>query len=342
MDNFDIKKLLSRLCMTAGCSGAENNISELCGDMLKEYGRVSIDCMGNVICEVGEYDTQKKTLLLNAHIDQIGMIVSYITDDGFLRVSKCGGIDERVLPASLVTVYGKHSHTGVITIVPPHLQSERAKTVSIDELYVDLGMSAQEVKDEISLGDKVLFRYENGLKDMGGLVTSAALDDRACAAAIFYALYMLKGKSSAYDLKVLFSVQEEVSGRGAKVGAFDSGADLALVLDVSFGRVHGETSDHVGEIGKGAMIGISPVLDRELSYALINTAKNADIPFQYEVMSGGTGTDADEIAVTQGGIPTCTVSLPLRYMHTPVEAVSLEDIKNTAALISAFCEKGEL
>lgn len=329
---------LSELCAAFGAAGAEDEISAISAQMLGKYGSVTTDCMGNVICQAGDHDPSKKTLLLVAHIDEIGMIVNYITDDGFLRVSKCGGIDVRVLPAAQVTVYGKKKLYGVVTSVPPHLQSDSSKAAALEDLYIDIGMSGERARELVSLGDRVLI--EAPLAKLGELYTSKALDDRVCAAAVLYALEKLCGKNSAYNIKVLFSVQEETGSRGAKTGAFSIDADLALILDVSFGKVHGESEEEVGIIGKGAMIGISPVLNRRLSNALIDTAKAEKLCYQLEVMGGKTGTDADVVSISRSGVAACTVSIPIKYMHTPVEAVKYEDIENTAELIAAFCERG--
>ncbi len=337
-DNMTFDEILRELCTADGVSGDEKNIACTCAAMLETYGSVRIDRSGNVICEVGKHSPEKKTLMLNAHIDEIGMIVTYITDDGFLRVSKCGGIDERVLPASKVTIYGKEKLNGIITSVPPHLQSDSSKAASLDDLYIDTGLSGERAKELISLGDRVLI--ENEPLKMGSLVTSKALDDRACVLTILMALDMLKGRETAYNITVLLSSGEEVGSRGAVTGAYTSDADLALILDVTFGRVHGESEEEYCAIGGGAAIGISPVLSRKLSDALTETAKSEGLPYQLEVMSGRTGTDADAVTVTKGGIPACTVSVPIKYMHTPVEAVLPGDIENTAALVAAFCEKG--
>ena len=337
-DNKALFELIKKLCTAPGVSGAEESIAEVCEELLAPYGETFRDCMGNVFCRVGEHDPAKKTLMLNAHIDEIGMIVTHITEDGFLRVSKCGGIDERVLPASKVTIYGREKLYGIITSVPPHLQSDSSKAASLDDLYVDTGLSGERAKALIAPGDRVLI--ENQPLEMGSLITSKALDDRACAATVLEALDILSGRESKYNIEVLFSAGEEVGSFGAKTGAFKSEADFALVLDVTFGRCHGESEEDAFAIGGGAAIGISPVLDRRLSGELIETAKAAGLPYQTEVMSGRSGTDADAVTVTKGGIPACTVSVPIRYMHTPVEAVSPEDIMNTAALAAAFCERG--
>ncbi|MBQ1536821.1 MAG: M20/M25/M40 family metallo-hydrolase [Ruminococcus sp.] len=337
----DKKALLDRLttlCTATGVSGAEENIADVCAELFSAYGEVGKTPLGSVFCKVGRFDPAKKTLMLNAHIDEIGLIVTHITDDGFLKVSKCGGTDTRVLPASKVTIYGREKLYGIITSVPPHLQSDSSKAASLDDLYVDTGLSGERAKALISRGDRVLI--ENEPLAMGSLVTSKALDDRACVLTILEALDMLSGKENKYNIEVLLSTGEEVGSHGARTGAFTSEADFALILDVTFGRVHGESGDEYFTVGGGAAIGISPVLDRRLSGNLIETAKAASIPYQIEVMGGRTGTDADAVAVSGSGIPSCTVSVPIRYMHTPVEAVSPDDITNTAALVAEFCERG--
>jgi endoglucanase len=339
MEKLDLKSVLSELCAADGVSGSEENIAQLCAEYLKSYGEVSVDSFNNVTCTVDGFCADKLTLVINAHIDEIGMIVNYITDDGFLRVSACGGIDERVLPAAQVTVLGKERLYGVFTSVPPHLQSKQGKTAGLSELYVDIGMSGERAKSLVSLGDRVLI--ENPLQQMGKLVTSKAIDDRSCVAAIIYALSLIKDKSTAYNIKVLLSTKEEVGSQGAKTAMFNENADLALAVDVTFGRVHGESEENTGEIGSGAMIGVSPTLSRLFSNALIGLAKEENIPYQIEVMGGKTGTDADAFSVSKSGVAACTLSVPIRYMHTPVEAVSLDDIENTAKLIAAFCERGQ-
>lgn len=338
MGNLDLKALLTDFCGASGVSGEEADIALVCKERLAKYGKAEYDMKtGNVCFKSENFDMEKPTVLLNAHIDEIGMIVNYITDDGFLRVSACGGIDERVLPAAQVTVLGKEKLRGVITSVPPHLQTEHKKAASLNDLYVDIGMSGESAKKSVSLGDRVLI--ENKLETLRGTqVTSKALDDRAGAAAIILALEMTNDKNLRCNTAVLFSSKEETGSQGAKSGAYELNADFAIVVDVSFAKTHSESPEDCGELGKGAMIGISPTLSKKMSHDMIELAQKNGIPYQIEVMSGKTGTDADSIGISRGGIPSVTLSIPEKHMHTPVEIVDLNDIENTAKLIAAYLE----
>ena len=264
------------------------------------------------------------------------MIVTYITDDGFLKISSCGGTDERVLTAQQVTVCGRQSLTGVVTSIPPHLQKDGESSES-GSYYVDIGMTKQQAEKVVSLGDRVL--VENELEIMREhIVTSKALDDRSGVAAVLWALDKLKGKQTDYNISVLFAAQEETGERGAQTGAYRLSPDLAVAVDVSFAKTHFESEEDCGIMGRGVMIGVAPSLCAELSDAFINTAKQSDIPYQIEVMNGKTGTDADKISVTKSGVKTVTLSIPLKYMHTPTEVLDLRDIDYTASLIAEFAQ----
>lgn len=333
---MELVKVLSELCAARGVSGDEKQASLKAAQLLSEYAEVSTDSFGNVYGTVGESRKGKQNLLLEAHIDEIGFIVTYITDEGFVKVSACGGSDERALSAGQVTVVGKQLLTGVVTSVPPHLQKDGESTGSQD-LYVDLGMSKQCVEKLVSPGDRVLVENELSLLQ-GRFVTSKALDDRSGVAAVLLALDKLKGKQTEYDISVLFSSQEETGECGARIGAFRRFPDLAVVVDVSFGKTHFENGDDCGLMGNGVMIGVAPSLSRQLSDTMINTAKACEIPYQIEVMNANTGTDADKIGITKTGVRTVTLSIPLRYMHTPTEVVELGDIEQTAQLIAEFAQ----
>ncbi|MGN0601262.1 MAG: M42 family metallopeptidase [Oscillospiraceae bacterium] len=339
---MNLKEILENLVNKNGVSGEENVASEYACKLIGSYLDAETDSFGNVYGIPKNFSDKKKTLLLDAHIDEIGMIVTYITDEGFLKVSGCGGIDNRLLLAQQVEVlcYGK-TIKGVITSTPPHLEKDNTKVPETGEIYVDIGMTKEQAEKIVQLGDRVLIRNEL-ISLENGVVTSHALDNRSGVAAIIYALELLKEKDSEYNICVLFSSQEEIGERGAKIGAYKINPDLSIVVDVSFAMTRGEIPENCGKINGGPMIGVAPSLSREMSESLINTAKKSGIPYQIEVMNGKTGTNADEIGTTRNGVKTCTVSIPLKYMHTPVEAVSLTDIENTGKLIAEFCEEGNV
>ena len=332
---MDIRSTVVSLSEISGTSGSESKAAQLALGMLRKYCPDAEIINGNVTGKFGVHREGLPSLLLDAHIDQVGFAVTYITDDGFIKVGNIGGIDRRLLPAQPVVVHGSRDIKGVICSVPPHLTSGGSEVLEMDDVAIDTGLTKEELEKLISLGDSVTFDVT--CRDLiGSHITGGALDDRCGVASILYALELLKGSDLAYNVTVLFSTQEEVGERGAKIGAFEINPDIALAVDVSFAYAIGEEESKCGYLGKGPMIGISPSLSREISDELINTAKSADIPYQIEVMSGLTGTNADRFSVNRCGAKACTVSIPLRNMHTPVEVIDLTDAEQTAKLLAAY------
>ena len=332
---MDIRSTVVSLSEISGTSGSESKAAQLALGMLREYCPDAEIINGNVTGKFSVHREGLPSLLLDAHIDQIGFAVTYITDDGFIKVGNIGGIDRRLLPAQPVVVHGSRDIKGVICSVPPHLTSGSSEVLEMDDVAIDTGLTKEELEKLVSLGDSVTFDVT--CRDLiGSRITGGALDDRCGVASILYALELLKGSDLAYNVTVLFSTQEEVGERGAKIGAFEITPDIALAVDVSFAYAIGEEESKCGYLGKGPMIGISPSLSREISDKLINTAKSADIPYQIEVMSGLTGTNADRFSVNRCGAKACTVSIPLRNMHTPVEVIDLTDVEQTAKLLAAY------
>lgn len=337
MDN--IIELLEELTSAYGVSGTEDEICSLLVYKLSEYGDVRIDSMNNVICTFGE----GYHFLLDAHLDEIGFVVTDITDDGFVKFSNIGGIDTRVLPAFEVTILGKERISGIISTKPPHLQSadEEKKAPKISDLSIDTGFTKVELIDKISLGDRVVFK-RNFTKLLNSQISASCLDDRCGVASILMSLDRLK--KLPCKVTVLFSSQEEVGTRGAKTGAYANDVDEAISVDVSFAYTNGCDKNECGEIGKGAMIGFSPILNKEISKKLVDTAKKHDILYQQEIMSGRTGTNADVISISESGIKTALISIPEKYMHQCVEVVDTNDIKAVSDLIYAYISErvGEL
>lgn len=328
--------LLQELTSVSGVSGVENNIVEKLKKILAPYGKVSVDSLNNVCCKTAGNGPK---ILLDAHIDEIGFVVKEITSDGFIKVSNVGGVDRRMLLGCEVSVWGDTEYRGVISTLPPHLQKkdDERSAPEIDDVSIDVGMSKEHAEKAISLGDRVTLKH-NFARLLGNQVTAGALDDRSGVVAIILALDLLKNENA--DITALFSSQEEVGTRGAKAGCYGKNVDEAIVIDVSFGYSPMCKKSDCGEIGKGPMIGISPILDRNMSKAMIDIAQKNNIQHQIEVMGGGnTGTNADVITVNQQGIKTALISIPEKYMHSPIEVVDITDVENTARLIAGYVKE---
>lgn len=335
MNKFsEVSALLERLCSASGVSGAENSAASVAAEILKKYADVSVDPLGSVI---GVKQGSGIHIMLDAHLDQIGLIVTAIDEDGFVKVSGVGGVDERVLSGAEVTIHGKEDVYGVIMSTPPHLLSseESSKFRKIDEIAVDIGMTSEKAKELISLGDRITFngKYRRLL---GNRVSSPSLDDRAGVASILRCLQLLEDKGCSCKLTVSFSVQEETGGSGAQTAAFTAQADEAIAVDVSFASAPGVSGEKYGSLGKGPMIGYAPLLDYEISNALKAIAEKNGIPYQLEVMGRRTGTNCDNIQTAGKGIKTALLSVPQRNMHTAVEVCDPEDIENTAKLMAEY------
>ena len=302
---------------------------------LKNY---TDDCFiknGNVIGNFGNRKNGTPHILIDAHIDQVGLIVTNIYESGFIGFSNVGGIDRRLLPAQQVCIHGKKKLAGVVCSTPPHLSGSDNKINKIEDFYIDTGMSFEAVSNIVEPGDRITFASmpKELLNDR---ITGPALDDRSGVASILYALELLRNQKYECSFSVTFSAQEELGERGAKIAAFDIDPDIALAVDVSFAYCLGDREYECGKMGQGPMIGISPSLSREISDKLIEISKNENIPYQLEVMNGLTSTNADQFSVNRTGCKACTVSIPLKYMHTPSEIIQIDDVENTGRLIAAY------
>lgn len=338
-----IKDLCRKLCSVPGVSGAEFPASETARSLLSEYmADAAVDRFGNV---TGSLYTGEKfpTLLLDAHIDEIGMAVTYIEDNGFIKIGRVGGLDFRVLPAQTVTVWASLSDKpvkGVICTLPPHVAEDDKKAVKESDVAIDTGYSKEQLEKLCLPGDRITVDSEF-TELLNGRISSHSLDDRSGAVSILYALYLLKNngfRNLKYNIKVAFTAQEEIGGRGAVIAAYNADADYAVSVDVSYGFQPGTDERKTGKLGKGAMLGVSPVLDREMFLKMKQLAEKNEIPYQIEVMSSLTGTNADEIGISRGGVRCALLSIPERNMHMPVELLQISDIETVGKLISLFLE----
>lgn len=337
---MNIQETLFSLTQAVGVSGDEFGASETACNILKKYAPDAyVDDFGNVIGNIGKRCEGKPHVLIDAHIDQIGFIVTYITETGFLKVSGCGGLDRRLFLAQEVTVFGTKVIKGVITSTPPHLEKDNKSAPEIDDIFIDIGMSKEQAEEIICPGDRAIINTDC-VRLLGDRVTSKSIDDRSGVASILYALDKIKEKDLPFSVSVLFSSQEETGERGAKTGGYEINPDIAIAVDVSFAFTSEDSEYKCGKLQEGVMIGIAPSLSRELSNKMITLAKNVKIPYQLEVMNGETGTNADAFSISRNGVKAVTLSIPLKYMHTPVEVVSLKDVEITGDLIAEYLLNG--
>lgn len=336
--SLDIKNTLKEVTSRVNIGNYDNGlISYLC-DILRLYTNDVYTKNGNVIANFGNREDNKPHILLDAHLDQVGFIVTYITDDGFIKVSNVGGLDRRLLSAQEVTIHGKNDILGVVCTLPPHLKSNSEEVPTIDDICIDTGYSKSQLEEIVSLGDYVTFNKEF-LSLIGDRVSSPSLDDRCGIVTLLKVAEMLHNQDLNCSYTIMFSNQEEVGERGALIGAYSINPSHAIEVDVSFGLSSSENPQKCGELGKGSMIGFAPVLDRSMSNTMVDIAKECNIPYQIEVMNGETGTNADRFSVTRSGVKCVTISIPLRYMHTPVEVIDLKDIDYSAKLIVEYIKK---
>ena len=332
---MELKELLIKLADADGVTGLDGAL-DVAEKELSSIGKVSRDNMGGLAAEIkGKRDY---TILLDAHIDEIGMMVTAI-DDGFIRVAKCGGIDVRTLVSQEVIIHGKENIFGVFCSIPPHLKNENNSLPDIDEMGIDIGLSKDETEKIISIGDRVSFR-QKAVSLINDRITGKSLDNRAgCAAVIEAAKLLCADGEPPCNIIVSLSAQEELGLRGAGTATYNYFPNEAIVVDVSFGAFQGIPSQKTGKLSKGPMICISPITDRFMTNNLIDICEKENIPYQREVCGTSTGTNADIISVTKSGVRTALVSVPLLNMHTAAETISMSDVENTAKLIADYVRK---
>ena len=331
---MDMKHVLETLCGCTAPSGFEAPAAQAARALLEPLvDQVSIDRMGNVIGVRRCGREGAKTILLDAHLDEIGLIVTG-AEEGFLRFSTIGGVDPRMLPGREVTILTDPPIPGMVA-PPTPLQDDESKAVPIPELVVDAGLTQEQA--EKLLGTPMVYRgacFPLGEDQMCG----KAMDDRSCFAALLRSLELLKDKNLDVDVYVMGSTREEVSGVGATVGTWAVQPDCCIAVDVTHGRTPDGPSDKTFVLGGGPAVGVGPNMARWMTQRLLDKAKEREIPFQQEVMSGHTGTNGWEMQISREGVATAVLSLPLKYMHSPIEVLSLTDLEHTAALLAAFVE----
>ena len=310
--------LLEKLCTANGISGDENNIREMIINEIRDYAdTIKIDNLGNVLVTKRGKNKANSKLMISAHMDEVGLMVTDITSDGYIKFDEVGGIDKRVLIGQAVTI-GMNNINGVIGIKPIHLtKGDENETIpDITDMYIDIGATCKDNALEfVNYGDSI--NFVSGYRDNEFILKSKAIDDRfGCLVLI----ELIKSQLE-YDMEFTFVVQEEVGLRGAKVASYTVDPEFAIVVETTTAAdiPEIETGKQVCNLGKGAVISVmdrSTIYDKEMVNFAFDIAKNNDISAQYKRAVAG-GNDSGAIHQSRGGVRTLAVSLPCRYLHSP-------------------------
>ncbi|MBE7039696.1 MAG: M42 family metallopeptidase [Ruminococcaceae bacterium] len=339
-----MKKELIKLSSLGGISGFEYTISEDIQSLICDFcDETYVETSGNVIGIIRNGKENAKKVMIEAHIDGIGLMVKDIDEKGFISFVPIGGIDSGILPYTEVIVYGEKKLFGIIAAKSPAVlsDSEQDKKYPLSELVIDVGMSAEDVKKYVKIGDMISFA--SGAKKLSSKIFSGKyFDDRAGLITLLIALKKLKNTSLDFDIYILCATCEEVGLRGAKTGSYNIEPDCAVVVDVCHGKTPDSGNDSTFELGSGAVISKGPNIHPFLSTLAENVAKSEKIKYNIDVDGGDTGTDAWAVQVTKSSIPTLLLSIPLRYMHTTIETLSYTDLESIGSLIAAILKNLDL
>ncbi len=331
---FCLEKLLEELSMVDGPPGREGPVRKVLDSYVRPYADdVYEDTSGNLIAQ--KKGKGEKKILVSTHMDEVGMIVSKVLPEGFLRVEGIG-IDPKICPSQKVRIHTKQGvKRGVIGMLAPHLQTEETRKLAanFDTLFVDVSMHPDlpfRVGDFVTLDSKPM--------RLGKTYCGKALDNRASCAASVIALMQLQKRDHFPDLFFVFSSREEVGAFGACTASKSIQPDLGIAIDVTHGNESVPNTSKI-ELGKGPALAFGPVIQPALFKAFQAVAEKNGIAVQTEAVPGRSGTDADMIQLE--GIPSMVISIPQRYMHNPIEMIHLKDIEETGRLLACFLSEWE-
>ncbi|MFO7952916.1 MAG: M42 family metallopeptidase [Bacillota bacterium] len=337
-------ELLEKLTQTPGVAGREERIREVVKKEMEGFcDEVRSDALGNLIGL--KKGSGKGKIMIAGHMDEIGFLVKYIDDKGFIRLQPVGGFDPRTLMGRRVVVHGKKDFIGNLTpsTKPIHIltEEEKKKQLQIKDFFVDIGLPADKVKENVEIGDPVSLRQE--YVQIGGNFSSKAMDDRAGVYVMLEAAKKLSNQPA--DIYLVATTQEEVGLRGAVTSAFGITPDIGIALDVTLAADFpgGEEPEYVTKLGEGVAIKImdsASISDHSLVEELKEIAREEKIPHQMEILPRG-GTDASGIQKTKAGIPVATLSVPCRYVHTVNEMVNKKDLEASINLLAAYLGRAE-
>ena len=340
----EISAFLKELLSLPGLSAYEKPVSERIAAAWKPLvDKISVSRLGSLhAVRRGSADKPRPRILLAAHMDAIGLMATVI-ENGFIRFTEIGGVDPRILPGQPVTVHGQRDLPGIVIqpasfLLPPILNNH--DPVPMDQLLIDTGLQPQEALSLVRPGSPISFA-QPPMELAGNVICGHSLDNRASVAALTVCLQELQHINHKWDVWAVATSQEEETLGGALTSPFEIRPHIAIAVDVTFAKGPG-VSDYKGfPFGKGVALGHGPNIHPAIHKAIRELAERLEIPFHLEAMPAQSGTDAMGLQITAEGIPTMVISIPLRYMHTPVEAVALKDIDRAGRLLAEFIARLE-
>ncbi|MEN3008698.1 M20/M25/M40 family metallo-hydrolase [Pseudothermotoga sp.] len=329
---MNTKELLMSLSNIDGPAGFEGPVLDAIEEIMKNIcDKTWRNKVGTLIAE--KKGSGKTKLGIFAHVDEVGFTVAKV-EEGFLRLETVGGVDPKVLLSQRVKVYTREGVVnGIVGILPPHLQKEehRSKFPDYDRIFVDV--SCDEHGNKVRVGDICVFDVKP--IEINGKISGKALDNRAGCASLLLAANLLQRLRHDTDVYFIFSSQEEVQGPGAISATYELGLDQAIVVDVTHANVKQASLPPI-KLGEGPVLGIGPAIDPGFYKRALDVAQKHNVKVQIEPLPGRSGTDTDQIQITRIGVKTLLISIPLMYMHTPVEVVDLKDVEETARLLASI------
>ena len=330
-----VQETIQLLAGKPGISGYEYRLFPALEQILRPIvDEIYTDLMDNCYAVKKGY-ASNQTIMLAAHSDEIGLMITHIDAKGFLHFSPIGGIDERTLLYQEVTVHGRKDLQGIICFVPETSNDNNRKSIKLEKMAIDIGYTTEEAQQLINPGDIVSINRTT-IDMLNQTIAGKSLDNRAGIAVLTVCLSELNSLKHKHNVVAVTTVQEEVGTRGAQTSTEMLNPAIAVAVDVT----HGQTIDAKNQVsihlGKGPAITIGPNIHPTMHSLLTTCAQNNNFPYQIQPIAGPTGTDARIIQLSSSGIPTGLLSIPLRYMHTSVETASLKDVVNCGKLLARF------
>lgn len=338
--------IIKKLSIIPSPSGFENKIKDVIKTMVSPYvDTVEDDVHGNLICrKFAKLPERAKTLMLIAHMDEVGLMVTYIEESGVLRFNKIGGVDVSILKGKIIQIlHNNNVVSGVIGSRPTHLKKEREQNdCDFSDLWIDIGANGYaEASQLVSVGDVAVIQ-SNIIEMPNKQISCRGCDNKAGVTALIKTLEKIDKEDVIYNIVAVMSVQEEIGLRGAKTSAYNISPDICIAIDVAHATDYPTINKAIYgnvKVGGGPVIPFGADFSRNIQEKLRDVSKTINLDYQIMAMPNSSGTDINAVITTRGGCQSGLISIPCRYMHTPTEVVSVSDIDGVSNLLYTYCSR---